>query len=173
MKRTPLAGLILLLCAVSAHAGTLQKTRDQVRAELADAVRTGDIVDGDSSLSRRELHPQRYPAVVAPGKTRAQVEAELADAIRHGDIASEAGGLQLRELYPQRYPAASAVTGKTRAQVRAEWAEAVRTGDIYANTESNLKLNELDPSRYANVQTSDQGARPLQQAASSNGNPAY
>ena len=37
------------------------KTREQVKAELAEATRTGDIIaPGESGLKLNELYPQRY-----------------------------------------------------------------------------------------------------------------
>lgn len=40
------------------------KTRDQVKAKLVEAIRTGNIVAaGESSLKENELHPQRYRSV--------------------------------------------------------------------------------------------------------------
>ncbi|MEO8121080.1 MAG: DUF4148 domain-containing protein [Rhodoferax sp.] len=83
-------------------------TREQVTAELAEAVRTGDIVaDGESGLKLNELYPSRYPAkLVQAGLTREQVKAELAEAVRTGDIvAAGDNGLKLNELHPNRYPA--------------------------------------------------------------------
>jgi hypothetical protein len=150
---TRTAGTLFFLAALgaAAHAdGAL--SRAQVKAELAEAIRTGDMLaPGESGLTFRELDPQRYPApVVAAGKTRAQVNAELADAIRTGNImTSDETGLKLNEEYPQRYPAPVAVAGKTRAQVKVELAEAIRTGDMFAHDESGLRLNEEYPQRYA------------------------
>jgi hypothetical protein len=38
------------------------KTREQVKAELAEAQRTGDIIaDGESGKKLNELYPSRYP----------------------------------------------------------------------------------------------------------------
>ena len=151
------AGTLLLLAALgaAAHAeGSM--TRAQVKAELAQAIRTGNMLaPGESGLTLRELNPQLYPGlVVAAGKTRAQVKAELADAIRTGDImASDESGLTLNEEYPQLYPAPVVLAGKTRAQVQAELAEAIRTGDLLANDESGLRLNEEHPQRYARARS--------------------
>jgi hypothetical protein len=128
-------------------------TREQVRAELAEAIRTGDILSGDSGLTLRERFPQRYPApVAAPGKTRGQVRAELEAAIRDGEIVSGDSGLTLREQFPQRYQAVATAPAKSRAQVRAELDEALRTGDVYTG-ESGRKLNELNPQRYSRAET--------------------
>lgn len=131
------------------------KTRDQVRAELNEAIRTGNIVvGGDSGLKANELFPGRYAATeTAQGKTRAEVKAELQEALSAGDVvAGGDSGQTLRQLFPGRYAEAAAeqraievAQGKTRAQVKAELAEALRTGDMVAGGESGLKLNELFP----------------------------
>ena len=149
------------LCAFAlvgpAHAGdaSAAKTREQVRAELAQAQRLGTLASLDhSGKTLRELQPQAYPAV-APmgGKTRAQVQAELAQAQRSGDLrANDESGRQLWEQQPNRYPAMPMGTGKTSAQVRAELAEAQRTGDLLANDDSGRKLSEVFPARYAAAQ---------------------
>ena len=83
------------------------KTREEVRAELIEAQRIGDIMaDGETGKKLNELYPHRYPAVPAgPGLTRAQVMAELAEAQRRGDILADGEtGKKLNELYPNRYP---------------------------------------------------------------------
>jgi hypothetical protein len=154
MKFKPTTAFTLLLVAslaTGAHAQS-EKTREQVKSELAEAIRTGDVVaSGETGLKLNELYPQRYPAkTMTAGKTRAQVTAELAEAIRTGDVlANGDGGLKLNEVFPQRYPATTVASGKTREQVKAELAEAIRTGDVVASGETGLKLNELFPQRYA------------------------
>lgn len=72
----------------AAAATTVGKTRAQVRAELAEAQRTGDIVaNGDSGKKLNELYPSQYPVkAVEAGKTREQVLAELAQAQRSGEF---------------------------------------------------------------------------------------
>ena len=82
------------------------KTRAQVQAELQEAQRTGDIVEGETSQKLNQLYPNRYPAkAVAQGKTRAEVNAELAEAQHTGDIVDGGTGQKLNELYANRYPA--------------------------------------------------------------------
>lgn len=104
------------------------KTVKQVRLELAEAQRTGDILanrgGGDSSAKLNQLNPSRYPAQsVAPGKTVEQVRLELADAQRTGDILANRGGgdstLKLIQLYPGRYQtnAAASILVGTNTQV--------------------------------------------------------
>ncbi len=75
------------LAAGYASAADAPKTREQVRAELIEAQRTGDIVaNSESDKKLNELYPSRYPAkAVTQGKTRAQVLAELAEAQRTGE----------------------------------------------------------------------------------------
>ncbi len=145
------------------------KTRDQVRAELAEAQRTGDIVVGKSGdelgvgHKLNEVAPASYPAkAVVQGKTRAQVKAELAEAQRTGDIVVSANagdelgvGRKLNEVAPASYTAAKAdPQGKTRAQVKAELAQAQRNGDIVVGNSGDelgvgRKLNQVFPGRYA------------------------
>jgi len=158
--------LVLCACLGAAHAQSA-KTREEVRNELLEAQRNGDVLaPGESGLTLRELHPQRYGVAPTPAKTRAQVTAEFAAAQRAGDTISsgEIASTQ-RELNPQRYSAPIAVAGKTREQVKAELSDAVRTGDVIAHGESGLKLNELHPQWYAR-QHDDAASR---HAASSSG----
>lgn len=125
---------------------TVGKTREQVRAELMEAIRTGDMPAPQGTVDAlgiatgaklNELYPHRYPAKASqPGKTREQVRAELAEAVRTGDVAAPQGtvdamgiatGAKLKDLYPHRYPAqAVAVSTKTREQVRSEAIESLR-----------------------------------------------
>lgn len=154
-----LACAALAVSAGQALAGDLVqgKTRAEVKAELAEALRTGDIVAaGETGMKLNELYPERYATTdAAPGKTRAEVRAELDEAIRSGNIvAGGESGQKLNELHPERYATTRPAAGKTRAQVKAELAEAQRTGDIVAAGESGLKLNELFPGNYpkANVE---------------------
>ena len=87
-----LLALAATFAAASAQAQT-GKTREEVKAELAEATRTGNIIangEGEGGLTLRELYPQRYPAVAtAPGLTRAQVLAELEGARRTGDLMAD------------------------------------------------------------------------------------
>ena len=63
------------------------KTRDQVRAELAQAQRSGDLFAyGESGKKLNELYPSQYPTKpAAQDHTRAQALAELAQAKRSGE----------------------------------------------------------------------------------------
>jgi ribosomal protein L30E len=141
------------LMATPAFADTTApaKTRTQVRAELAEAIRTGDILaNDDSNLKLSEQRPDLYAQPAVAGKSRAQVQAELAEAVRTGDIiaAGSEGSLKLNEQRPDLYPQV-ATSNKSRAEVRAELAEAVRTGDIVVGSEGNETLNQRFPGFYA------------------------
>lgn len=156
-----------LLTGHAQAADNLGKTREQVRAELAEAQRTGDIQAGkDAGLDEyssgafkkvNELNPAAYPAQAATtGKTRAQVLAELADAQRTGDILAgkdtgfdeyNSGGFKkLNVLNPSLYASNGDAPSKTRVQVQAELSEAQRTGDIVLAVGSGnfIRLNSFN-----------------------------
>jgi hypothetical protein len=167
---------VAALLAGHAQAADTSKTREQVRAELAEAQRTGDIV-ANTDVGSSEFvsgkgqklstaFPESYAQASTGGKTREQVRAELTEAQRTGSIVanSDVGssefvsgkGQTLSAAFPESYAQASA-GGKTRAQVRAELAEAQRTGDIVASRDvgnsefvsgAGRKLNELFPNNY-------------------------
>lgn len=151
-KFSMVAVAAMICAAAQVHAGT---TRAQVEAELAEAIRTGNMMaNGESGLTMRELYPGSYPAPAAAAAipvSRGQVKAELQDARSQGTTAiiSE-GGMTSGDESPKM------AMGKTRAQVRAELAEAIRTGNMIANGESGLMLNQVNPDRYANIVPSGQ-----------------
>lgn len=64
------------------------KTRADVKAELAEAIRTGNIiVNGQLGLTAYQLNPSAYPTrPMAMSKTRAQVQRELNAARANGDL---------------------------------------------------------------------------------------
>jgi predicted RNase H-like HicB family nuclease len=156
MNRSILSVITLAAAALTAthtmaDTTSAPKTRDQVKAELAEAIRTGHVVvNGETGQKAHELFPGQYPAqAVVQGKTRDQVKAELAEAIRTGHVVVNGEtGQKANELFPGLYPAKPATQAKTREQVKAELQEAVRTGDVQANDDSGLKLNQLYPQLY-------------------------
>jgi hypothetical protein len=160
MNRTTVSILALSVAALSAGqalaAEPAGKTRAQVQAELADAVRNGDILSDNEAYAGKKLNevfPDNYAArAQAAGKTRAQAQAELAEAIRTGDVrvGADHRGSKLNEIYPNRYPTQAQVAGKSRGEVKAELTEAVRTGDIVTDNEAfaGKKLNEVFPGQY-------------------------
>jgi hypothetical protein len=107
---TTIRNTTFALALAAAAGGALSQgalTREQVKAELAEAIRTGDIVgNGETGQKLNELNPGRYPAKpVAQGKTRAEVRAELAEAVLAGDIiVNGETGLKANELSPGAYP---------------------------------------------------------------------
>jgi hypothetical protein len=140
MNRKTLSVLSLSLAALVAGNAfaadaSAPKTRDQVRAELLEAQRTGNILaQGNSGKLLNELNPSQYPAkAVAQGLTRAQVVAELEEAQRTGNILAQGNsGKLLNELNPSQYPAKAVAKGLTREQVVAELEQAQRSGDDYS-----------------------------------------
>lgn len=77
------------------------KTREQVRAELAEAVARGEVSNGGVPPLARPYdfnHSESAPGPLATqgGKTRAQVKAELAEAIARGEVFVGAGNAYRR-----------------------------------------------------------------------------
>ena len=135
-------------------------TREQVTNELAEAIRSGDIISGESGLTLREQFPGRYPqAPKPPGRTRAQVQAELADAIRNGEVIAggEIGSPGVQGI-PGAFPRELMVGQKTRAEVQQELAEAIRTGDMLAGGESAQLLRLQNPAHYTQLAGRKPGA---------------
>ena len=88
---THMAWILAGFCAGQAMAAdsAAPKTREQVRAETREAIRTGDIMaDGEVGCKRNELNPSQYPAKPAAGggETREQVRAETREAMRSGEM---------------------------------------------------------------------------------------
>jgi hypothetical protein len=135
--------------AIAAH-GQSTVTREQVKAEVLEARRSGQLLSGgEASLRLNELFPGQYPRrqADAPGKSRAQVRAELDEARRVGDLVAGESSLRKNERLPLRYPVAPAGVGKTREAVKEELALARRLGDLQVGEDSRT-LAERFPARY-------------------------
>ena len=110
--RNTLSAFTLAVLALSAGLALAQdpsgpKTRAQVRAELEEARRTGNMPANDETgRMLNEINPSAYPPKpVEPCKTREQVRAELEEARRTGTMpAPGESGCTLRDLYPDLYP---------------------------------------------------------------------
>ena len=120
------------------------KTREQVRAETQEAIRTGEITSGgEVNCKRNELNPSQYPPKPAAGlgKTREQVKAETREAIRSGNmpVSGETGCVP--QLVKPQGP------GKTRAQVKAERDEAIRKGEMMGGGEIGSSVSAPAPKK--------------------------
>jgi predicted kinase len=159
MNRSSISAVALTVAALfagnaMAADSSVALTRDQVKAELAQAIRLGDFAVNDAGQTAREVNPSLYPAKTAGvAKTRAQVQAELAQAIRAGNFAVNDAGQTAREVTPSLYPSQTVVAGKSRSEVKAELAQAIRTGDFAVN-EAGQKANEVTPGVYRNTAAS-------------------
>ncbi len=111
MKSARLSLIALALSTASLGAAfaadaSASKTRDQVRAELAEAQRNGTLIaDGQTGATFRDLNPGRYMTMSATStKTRAEVQAELRDAWARGELVADGQtGATFRDLAPHRY----------------------------------------------------------------------
>lgn len=138
MTSTRISAVLLTLAALGAGqafaaelSADAPKTRDQVRAELAEAKRNGTLFNYSYAAPQNEVNPQRY-AATAPqpsGLTRAQVEAERQQARRTGNVFSYTYAAKLNELNPGRYEQAAA-SALTREQVRADYLAARNAGEL-------------------------------------------
>ncbi len=146
--------IVLSLIAAPAFASdqAISKTRQQVQAELTQAMQSGDMLaSGESGLTLKQLNPRAYPATATAQspKSREKVRAELEQAIRSGEmLAAGESGAKLNELMSRRYPVVEAKSYKTRDQVKSELARAIREGELVAVGEDGRKLNEIYPDRY-------------------------
>lgn len=116
---TAIAAALIALSTTQVFAADGPKTRDQVKAELAEAVRTGNVpADNESGLMLNQVRPDLYPSQErSVGKTRAEVKAELNEAIRTGNIVADVeSGKKLNELYPARYAAKAAADALTASR---------------------------------------------------------
>ncbi|MGA0571236.1 DUF4148 domain-containing protein [Variovorax sp. VNK109] len=146
--------IVLSLIAAPAFASdqVVSKTREQVRAELVQAQKRGEMLaSGESGLTLKQINPAAYPVTAstqAP-KTREQVRAELDRAIQTGEmLAAGESGAKLNELVSRRYPAIAVKSYKSRDEVKSELARAIREGEVEAVGEDGRKLNEIYPDRY-------------------------
>ncbi len=157
MIRFRIAGVALALSfigAAGAQTAQSELTRAQVRAELVEAQRLGEIPAGEVGRTPREISPNRYPVASVPeGLTRAEVVAQLKQARRDGDFEVGETGRTEYELVPRNFPQRVAEQGLTRDEVRAEYRDARRTGDLVATDEIGEKLNERFPGRYAKAKS--------------------
>jgi hypothetical protein len=88
MNRSTFSALALAVAALSsvgAQAADGSLSRDQVRAELAQAQRNGDLLAaGEAGLPQNQVNPAAYGAQPAAGVSREAVQAELAQYRREG-----------------------------------------------------------------------------------------
>ena len=152
MKFARTTSTLLLLAAfgvigASAHAQSL--TREQVKAELMEAIRTGDISAGGNSGAYKlnELFPNEYPrSGTAKAMGAGQAAPAAAAPVRSsGAVPSGELGVPGQE-YAQR------TGGKTREQVKAETLEAIRNGEI-ASGEMGQSPSQQNPQAYAKSRT--------------------
>lgn len=154
MKTTYLSAAILSLTTLASAQANAQNapqglSSEQVRAELVEAARQGDlIVNPSTGETARDLAPHLYPASQQAGLTREQVRAELVAAERNGGlIVDPSSGRTVADNNPAVIKTTS-VQGKTRGEVVAELAAAERNGELVGNLLTGQKQNEIHPQFY-------------------------
>ncbi len=164
------AALVLLAVAAGSSFAQTSLSRDEVKAELNRALRSGEIMPaGDADMLLREMTPSRYPAqATVPARSRDEVRAEVQAAARQGALmaAGEVDQSQ-RDMRPDLYPLLASGATKTRDEVMAELREARRSGDLMATGDADMTLRELNPKRFGGT-ASRMAAAPVadQRAAS-------
>jgi hypothetical protein len=144
-----LALLVGVSFAPDAHSLT-PRTREDVKAELAQATRSGDIAaPGDTGLTLRELHPRRYGARPVSARPRAEVVSEVQQARRDGALVPAGEGTVPQSLHAAANLQDATASATTRAEVRAQFRAARRDGDLVAIGETGLTERELHPRRHA------------------------
>ena len=133
MTRTQISAIAFAFSALFAGqamaATDAPVTRAQVKAELAEAIRSGNMIADENGQQLNEIFPHNYPAQQAGSSvSRAQVKAELAAAINNGNVTVGESGELLNEVYAYNYQDQQNVASKSREQVRAELAEAINSG---------------------------------------------
>lgn len=114
--------LALAGASVTAFAADTGLTREQVRAELARARASGELLPNSESYGYNNASitlPKAAAATADSGKSREQVRAELARARADGTLVPNS------ESYGYATPVVAG-TSRTRAEVRAEAIEAAK-----------------------------------------------
>jgi len=116
--------LALAGASVTAFAADTGLTREQVRAELARARASGELLPNSESYGYNNasitLPKAQVAATTDSGKTREQVRAELARARVDGTLVPNS------ESYGYAAPVVAGASSRTRAEVRAEAIEAAK-----------------------------------------------
>lgn len=97
--------------AIASSSANAPQSTQQVQAELAQAVQSGDMLAGNTGLQRNEVRPDLYKQPTATmAKSAAQVKSELAAAVQTGNVVVGESGARLNEIYASKYPAKPATT---------------------------------------------------------------
>lgn len=88
MTRTQLSAIAIALSTMLAGqamaADNVPVTRAQVKAELAEAIRTGNMLIDEGGQRLNEMYAQNYRQPTVASKTRDEVRRELAEAMANG-----------------------------------------------------------------------------------------
>src|SRR5690606_36898551 len=106
MTRTQISTVALAISALFAGqamaADNGPATRAQVKAELAEAVSTGNFIANVTGELAKDAYSQAYPGEQnVASKSRDQVRAELTEAVRTGNVIANVTGERMNQAYPQ------------------------------------------------------------------------
>ena len=121
MKRTQISAIAIafstLFAGQAMAADNAPITREQVKAEIVQAVNNGYNVVTESGRFAKDVFSSNYPAPQVESLTRAQVRAELAEAIASGNVIVNESGQRANEVFSSNYAQDSSI-GKSREEVR-------------------------------------------------------
>ena len=153
MKAMHTIAAVALATAASATVYAQQETRDEVKAETAQAKKDGQIPTGDLDKKPADVAAARRAASSTSGLTRAQVSGEAKRAEKAGQLPTGDLDEKPADLANRRAAAKAPTSGLTRDQVRAETQASQRAGQNEVGDLGKTQA-EKDPPRYAGAPAS-------------------
>lgn len=137
MKRTQLSAIAIafstLFAGQAMASDTAPITREQVKAEIVQAVNNGYNVVTESGHLAKDIFSSNYPTPQVESLTREQVRAELTETIASSNVIASESGQRANQVFSSNYTQ-EASAGKSREEVRQELAEAIENGLLDKHT---------------------------------------
>jgi hypothetical protein len=125
MKTLATATILMTCLTLAVPAGAQTKSRAEVKAETASAVKAGEIPRGEGSEPKAE--PRRKVSAEEKAAARSKRKAETAAALKAGEIPK--GDVEPEKRVVQK-PVSPEERAASRAKRKAETAAAVKSGEI-------------------------------------------
>jgi Domain of unknown function (DUF4148) len=125
MKKVALATALVLSSAFALSAYAQEKSRPEVKAETASAVKAGTIPKGEAAMQAPTPTKKQTPEEAAAA--RAKRKSETATAVKAGEVEKGAGTI---DKTPPPKQQTKAEADAARAKRKAETAAAAKAGEI-------------------------------------------